>query len=147
MFYGRFVHNIDAKGRLTVPASYRDETPGGIFVTWGMDGNLMAFAKDKYSRIADSLNSLSITDPESRTLRRRILGNTAELTFDTAGRVLIPTYLRNYAHIDSDVVIVGMGDFFEIWDPDRLIDKDDSGSDLEADSSRFAAFNINTRGQ
>jgi MraZ protein len=112
-----------------------------------MDGNLMAFAKDKYSRIADSLNSLSITDPESRTLRRRILGNTAELTFDTAGRVLIPTYLRNYAHIDSDVVIVGMGDFFEIWDPDRLIDKDDSGSDLEADSSRFAAFNINTRGQ
>ena len=110
MFYGRFVHNIDAKGRLTVPASYRDETPGGIFVTWGMDGNLMAFAKDKYSRIADSLNSLSITDPESRTLRRRILGNTAELTFDTAGRVLIPTYLRNYAHIDSDVVIVGMGD-------------------------------------
>ncbi|HNX46137.1 MAG: division/cell wall cluster transcriptional repressor MraZ [Anaerolineaceae bacterium] len=146
MFYGRFEHNIDPKGRMTVPAAYRDQTPSGVFVTLGLDGNLMAYAKEKYGLIADSLNAITITDPDSRALRRRILGNTADLTFDSAGRILIPAYLRKYAKIENEVTIVGVGDSFEIWSPELLQAKEGPLEEAGDDGDRWLAFDITTRG-
>ena len=101
MFYGRFEHNIDKKGRMTVPSNYREQTIGDLVcVTKGLDGYLMAYSKDKFDIIADSINSQSITDPLVRSMRREILGGSAELTYDTVGRILIPTHLRKFAGIE-----------------------------------------------
>lgn len=147
MFYGRYEHNIDAKGRMTVPSNFRDQTPEDVvYVTKGLDGNLMAYPKPAFDLIADSLNRNSMTDPNLRAFRREILGNTAELTYDTVGRVLIPAFLRKFARIDSDVVIIGVGDSFEIWSPSSLSEEESPEADPKANSDRWAAFNISTRG-
>ena len=106
----------------------------------------MAYAKEKYGLIADSLNAITITDPDSRALRRRILGNTADLTFDSAGRILIPAYLRKYAKIENEVTIVGVGDSFEIWSPELLQAKEGPLEEAGDDGDRWLAFDITTRG-
>ena len=147
MFYGRFEHNIDKKGRMTVPSNYREQTSGDLVcVTKGLDGNLMAYSKDKFDIIADSINSQSITDPLLRSMRREILGGSAELTYDTVGRILIPTHLRKFAGIEEKVVIIGVGDSFEIWAPERLDAEENANNDPKANAERWAMFNINTRG-
>lgn len=146
MFYGRFEHNIDAKGRLTIPSSFREQTPGGVYITKGLDSNLMAYSKAVYETIAKSLNAISITDPRSRSMRREILGNTAELSFDSAGRILIPAYLRQIAHLDSEVIIVGVGDGFEIWSKELLFIEDAKNSDPEVNNGNWSAFDISGRG-
>jgi MraZ protein len=115
-------------------------------VTKGLDGNLMAYSKDKFDIIADSINSQSITDPLLRSMRREILGGSAELTYDTVGRILIPTHLRKFAGIEEKVVIIGVGDSFEIWAPERLDAEENANGDPKANAERWAMFNINTRG-
>ncbi|MEL7637652.1 MAG: division/cell wall cluster transcriptional repressor MraZ, partial [Anaerolineaceae bacterium] len=105
---------------MTVPSKYREESPDGVVVTKGLDGNLMVYAKETFDIFAESMNSISITDPNLRSFRREILGNSAELTYDSAGRILIPIHLRKLAGIEENVIIVGSGQYFEIWDLDRL---------------------------
>ena len=135
MFYGRFEHNIDKKGRMTVPSNYREQTIGDLVcVTKGLDGYLMAYSKDKFDIIADSINSQSITDPLVRS------------TYDTVGRILIPTHLRKFAGIEEKVVIIGVGDSFEIWAPERLDAEENVNGDPKANAERWAMFSINTRG-
>ncbi|HQN68616.1 MAG TPA: division/cell wall cluster transcriptional repressor MraZ [Anaerolineaceae bacterium] len=147
MFYGRFEHNIDTKGRMTVPSIYRDQTPGNVvFITKGLDGNLMAYPKPAFEIIAQTVSSKSLTDPGVRSFKREILGYTAELAYDTAGRILIPSFLRKFAGIEDQVVIVGVGDSFEVWSPDRLAAKEEVFADPEANQDRWVAFDISTRG-
>ncbi|NLC12579.1 MAG: division/cell wall cluster transcriptional repressor MraZ [Chloroflexi bacterium] len=143
MFYGRSTYNIDKKGRMTVPSKYREESPDGVVVTKGLDGNLMVYAKETFDIFAESMNSISITDPNLRSFRREILGNSAELTYDSAGRILIPIHLRKLAGIEENVIIVGSGQYFEIWDLDRL-EAYESSSDPEAQAKAWASLNITT---
>jgi MraZ protein len=143
MFYGRSEYNIDKKGRMTVPSKYRDETPDGVVVTKGLDGNLMVYAKETFDIFAESMNSISVTDPNLRSFRREILGNSAELTYDSAGRILIPSHLRKLAGIEDNVMIVGGGQYFEIWDLDRL-KAYEAHSDPEAQAKAWASLNITT---
>jgi len=146
MFYGRYEHNIDKKGRMTVPSTFRDQTTDGIVcVTKGLDGNLMAYAKDTFDIIAESINSISITDPNLRSFRREILGSSAELTYDTAGRILIPLHLRKLAGIEDGVMIIGVGDSFEIWASDRLEAFTDANHDPEAQSQAWASLDITAK--
>ncbi|HBO33952.1 MAG TPA: division/cell wall cluster transcriptional repressor MraZ [Anaerolineaceae bacterium] len=143
MFYGRSAYNIDKKGRMTVPSKYREETPDGVVVTKGLDGNLMVYAKETFDIFAESMNNISVTDPNLRSFRREILGNSAELTYDSAGRILIPLHLRKLAGIEENVMIVGGGQYFEIWDQNRL-QKYETMSDPEAQAKAWASLNITT---
>lgn len=143
MFYGRSAYNIDKKGRMTVPSKYRDEAPDGVVVTKGLDGNLMAFAKEAFEIFAESMNSISVTDPNLRSFRREILGNSAELTYDSAGRILIPLHLRKLARIEENVMIIGSGEYFEIWDLDRHQERE-ANSDPESQAKAWASLNITT---
>jgi len=143
MFYGRSAYNIDKKGRMTVPSKYREETPDGVVVTKGLDGNLMVYAKETFDIFAESMNNISVTDPNLRSFRREILGNSAELTYDSAGRILIPLHLRKLAGIEENVMIVGVGQYFEIWDQNRLQEYE-TKSDPEAQAKAWASLNITT---
>lgn len=133
---------------MTVPSTFRDETPDGVVcVTKGLDGNLMAYEKETFDFYAKSMNSISITDPNMRSFRREILGSTAELAYDTAGRILIPLHLRKLAGIEEDVMIIGVGNSFEIWDPNRLKAFEDANSDPEVQAKAWSSLNITpTRG-
>ncbi len=128
---------------MTVPSKYREETPDGVVVTKGLDGNLMVYAKETFDIFAESMNNISVTDPNLRSFRREILGNSAELTYDSAGRILIPLHLRKLAGIEENVMIVGGGQYFEIWDQNRL-QKYETMSDPEAQAKAWASLNITT---
>ena len=131
---------------MTVPSKYREETPDGVVVTKGLDGNLMVYAKETFDIFAESMNNISVTDPNLRSFRREILGNSAELTYDSAGRILIPLHLRKLAGIEENVMIVGVGQYFEIWDQNRLQEYE-TKSDPEAQAKAWASLNITaTRG-
>ena len=132
---------------MTVPSKYREETPDGVVVTKGLDGNLTVYAKEDFDIFAEAMNGISVTDPNLRTFRREILGNSAELTYDSAGRILIPLHLRKLAGIEENVMIVGAGLYFEIWDAQRLQAYEDK-SDPKAQANAWESLNITvTRGK
>jgi len=145
MFLGQYQHNLDSKGRLTIPSRYRDLlVEQGAYVTQGFDTNLMIWTVSAFETISKEVNRVSITDPNSRLLRRLIYANGEKLEVDRAGRILIPQYLRQFAGLDSEVVIVGVGDFFEIWSPAMWAQQLAQIQDSNANSKRFEAFDLAT---
>lgn len=146
MFFGQFQHNLDAKGRLTIPADFREQAPDGLYVTEGFEANLVAYSRLDFEQIASNLSKLSITNAESRALRRKIFSNSANLTYDSAGRILIPAKLRAVAGIEDAVVVVGVGDYFELWSAKAWEEQSAALNDSSMNSTRWEAFDISTRG-
>ena len=144
MFTGQTRHNLDNKGRLTIPSRYRDLLEQGAYVTQGFDTNLMIWTLTAFETISKSVNRMSITDPNSRLLRRLIFANGEKVEVDRAGRILIPQYLRQFAGLDGEVVIVGVGDYFEIWSPDMWSQQMAQLQDSSANTQRFEAFDLAT---
>jgi len=143
MFLGRFYHNLDDKGRLTIPARFRDLLlPEGAYVIQGFDKNLLVFPTAVFEAISRHVNQQSITDPDSRLLRRLVYSTADRLEFDRAGRILIPQFLRQAAGIDTNVVLVGAGRYFEIWSPDAWGVQDEQLQDPQSNAQRFSAFDL-----
>jgi MraZ protein len=145
MFLGQFEHTIDDKGRLTIPARYRDLLFEGAFVTEGFDQNLMVLTSSSFTTISDRVNRMSMTDPTARDLKRMIFGRANQAEIDKAGRMLIPSYLRERAELKTNAVVVGMGDYFEIWSSENWLVQNQPSPDSEATSKRFAAFDLSVR--
>ncbi len=135
MFLGRFEHSIDTKGRLALPARYRDNLADGVVVTRGFDSCLLIYPMAVWSPLASKVSQLSISDPDVRALRRLLFSEAADLELDKQGRILIPSDLRNYAELDREAVIVGMHTFIEIWSPARWSDEQ---STLDRDGQAVA---------
>lgn len=145
MFLGRYNHNIDEKGRLTIPARYRDVLAAeGAYVTQGFDQNLIVLTESAYEAITQRVSQMSVTDPNARLLRRLFFSTTDRAEIDRAGRILIPSFLRQFAELDGEAVIVGMGDYFEIWSPGIWTNQAQQLEDSEANSQRFTSFQIST---
>ena len=142
MFLGQFTHLIDSKGRITIPVRYRAALSSGIYVTQGFERNLMVYTTESFQRLARRASALSTTDPEARAVRRVIFGGATETQLDSAGRILLPPFLREYAGFDSEVVMVGAGEYFEIWNADAWKAELASVSDADANARRFAAFDL-----
>ena len=143
MFTSRFYHNLDEKGRLTIPAEYRDILTGsGAVITQGFEKYLMVLLPDNFNRIAERLRGLSMTDPEARLLRRIIFSGASHLDIDKAGRILIPHYLRQYASLESAVVIAGVGDHFEIWSEMDWQAQDEKIQNAQENAQRFIAVDL-----
>lgn len=116
MLMGEYNHTLDAKGRLTVPARFREELGDLFVVTRGFEGCLTAYPMERWEKIRKNLMALSLTNPGGRKLSRLFLGNAIECEVDKMGRILLPQPLRNAAGITKDVVFTGLGDRAEIWD-------------------------------
>ena len=142
MFMGQYSHNLDSKGRLTIPARYRALLLEGAYITQGFDRNLMVWTKDAFEKISQRVSQSSITDPISRQLRRHIFSSGESLEVDRVGRILIPEFLRQAAQLDNEVVIVGVGDYFEIWSPSLWGEQLANLQDAEANQQRFTAFDL-----
>ncbi|MFW6074546.1 MAG: division/cell wall cluster transcriptional repressor MraZ [Chloroflexota bacterium] len=119
MFLGRFDHNLDAKGRLALPARYRDRLADGVVVTRGFDPCLLIYPMDAWMPLAERVSQLSISDPDVRQLRRMLFAEATDLQLDRQGRILLPAGLRDYAGLDREAVVVGMHTFIEIWSPEQ----------------------------
>jgi MraZ protein len=145
MFLGRYEHAIDEKGRLTIPVRYRDLLANGSFLCQGFDRNLMVLTASSFEQISERVNEISLTDPVARQLKRLIFSSAERLEFDRAGRMLLPQFLREAAQLQDNAVIVGVGDYFEIWSPKLWTLQNENLQDADANMQRFAALNLSLR--
>lgn len=119
MFLGEFEHVMDEKGRVAIPARYREALGVRFVLTKGFDQCLQAFPQPMWNELAAKIDHLPLGDPQVRQARRFIFAAAAEVEFDRQGRILIPQNLRDYATLVQEVVITGMNSYFELWSAQR----------------------------
>lgn len=120
MFYGEYEHAIDRKGRVIIPAKFRQalkehEEHSTLHITRGLDGCLFLFPESVWRAIEHRLKQMPFTKSESRKFNRLFFAGAAEVACDGLGRLLMPRHLKEYAQIKQDVVVLGVSDRMEIW--------------------------------
>jgi MraZ protein len=116
MFIGEYAHTIDTKRRLAMPAKFRGEMGDKVVVTRGLDQCLFVYTMKAWERLAEKLGTLPIGEANTRSFTRLMLAGAVDVEVDSQGRVLLPEYLKVYAHLDRDVTVAGVFDRLEIWD-------------------------------
>ena len=135
MFMGEYNHTIDAKGRLIVPAKFREILGDNFIVTKGLDGCLFVYPNDEWTRIEEKLKSLPLTNKNARQFTRFFLAGAAACEVDKQGRILLPQVLREFASLEKDVVLVGVASRIEIWSRERW---DESMNTYDGDMDEVA---------
>jgi len=115
MFIGEYRHNTDSKGRIIVPARFRDELGTRLFLTKGLDGCIFVYTPSQWDTIIQQLNQLPTTKKESRMYIHMVTSKAAECEVDSAGRILMPQNLMDDAGIIKECVILGVSNHVEIW--------------------------------
>lgn len=115
MFMGEYHHTIDDKGRIIVPAKFRQDLGDKFVVTRGIENCLFAYSYDEWNKIVERLTKLPFTKKDARNFSRFFLSGATVVEFDKQGRINISSCLVDYANINKDCVIVGVGDRLEIW--------------------------------
>ena len=120
MWYGEYKHSLDSKDRFILPARFRDKVKQleikKFYITRGLDGCLFIFAYEVWKVMEDKLKEVSFTKQQARSFNRMYFSGAIEVEFDSQGRVTLPDYLREFAGIEKDIVILGVSDRIEIWD-------------------------------
>lgn len=119
MFMGEYRHALDDKGRLFIPARFREELGAPSVVAKGLDGCLFLFPRASWQRLQDDLAHLPLTRSDARAFMRFLLAGAAEVEPDRQGRIGVPTPLREHAALVREAVVVGVGDRVEVWAQDR----------------------------
>jgi MraZ protein len=122
MFIGEHSHTIDNKGRLSIPAKYRESLSEGVVVTRGLDHCLFLYTRTEWEKIAKRLSELPISQKSSRAFSRLMLAGAWDAELDSQGRVIIPQYLRDYAGVSKHVIVAGLYNRVEIWHEDAWQD-------------------------
>jgi MraZ protein len=134
MFLGQYEHTIDEKGRLIVPAKYREPLGDNFIITYGLDVCLFVYSLEEWKTLAEKLKLLPLGKRDARAFKRILFSRATNCTIDSQGRVIIMKYLRDYARIDKEVMIIGVSDRIEIWSKDiwqKYFDKiEDSYEDI-----------------
>lgn len=126
MFYGEYIHQIDRKGRLVLPSKIREVARNNFiekfFVTRGLDKCLFMFSEDEWKAQEQKFKSISFTKSEARKFNRIYFSGAVDVVYDKQGRILIPQYLKDFAGIKRDVVIIGVSNRIELWAKDTWQD-------------------------
>ena len=125
MLIGSYEHTFDVKGRVFIPAKWRDSIGDVMVITLGLldskrDRCLFGMSAQEWDTFSDKLSKLPITDLGGQAVRRSLYASAAACEVDKQGRILIPTSLREQAGLIRDVMLIGVGDRVEIWDPEAF---------------------------
>jgi len=142
MFLGQFQHNLDEKGRLMIPARYRELLAAGAFITQGFDKCLMVMTDVHFKEVYDRINAMNLADQNARLLRRLILSNAYAVEIDRVGRILVPGNLRQVIRLESEAIVAGQGEYFEVWNPADWNEQMDQLQDIETNNQRFATLDL-----
>jgi MraZ protein len=142
MFLGQFQHNLDEKGRLMIPARFRELLAAGAFITQGFDKCLMVMTDAYFRQVYDRISAMNLADPMARLLRRLILSNAYPVEADKVGRILIPQNLRQVISLDTEAIVAGQGEYFEVWTPADWNEQMAQLQDIETNNQRFAALDL-----
>ena len=115
LFLGEFEHSIDDKGRLAVPARFRPALEDGLYITRGVDRCLVIWDGDGWRAVSERVRTLNLWQGDARRMQRLFFSGASAAQLDKLGRFVIPHYLREYAQLETDVVLVGVGDRIEVW--------------------------------
>ena len=119
MFMGEYQHNMDPKGRVIIPAKFRDALGEKFVATRGLDNCLFVYPMDEWSILEQKLVTLPITSKNARAFVRFFFSGATECELDKQGRISIPANLREYAGIDKELVIIGLANRIELWAKER----------------------------
>ncbi|BBL34497.1 transcriptional regulator MraZ [Nitrosomonas stercoris] len=134
MFRGSTQLNLDSKGRLAIPAKYRDELlgkcDGHIVVTADPSRCLVIYPQPVWAPIEAQLNKMFSLNEQVRRLQRLVIGNACEVEMDSSGRILIGPYLRQFAGLQKEVVLAGLGEKFELWDMEKWNQENEAATEF-----------------
>ncbi len=119
MFMGEFHHNIDDKGRLILPAKFREELGDSFIITRGLEDCLFIYSMNEWQKITCKLNNLPFTKKDARSFMRFFLSGATATEFDKQGRINITSPLISYADLKKECVIIGVGDRIEVWSSEK----------------------------
>lgn len=119
VFIGEYQHTIDPKGRIIIPAKFRDQLGETMIVTRWLDGCLALYTMDQWQQVFENLKKLPSTKREARMYTHMIMSKAAECELDSQGRIRIPGHLSAEASLTKNCVLVGVSDHVEIWDKER----------------------------
>lgn len=119
MLLGEYNHTLDDKGRVSIPAKFRDDLGSTFIVTKGLDNCLFVYSKKEWETFEEKLKTLPLTNPNARNFIRFFFAGATECELDKQGRINIPQNLREYALLKKDVYIVGVSTRVEIWDKEK----------------------------
>ena len=125
MFYGEFTHTLDEKNRLIVPMRLRGKIKETFverfIITKGLDNCLFLFTKDEWRLFENKIKALPLTGKDARAYTRHLFSGASECTIDKQGRISIPLYLKSYAQIEKDVIVIGVMSRIEIWSSEKWL--------------------------
>jgi MraZ protein len=137
MFLGEHQHSLDAKGRVILPARFRDQLEGGAVMAKALDGCLAVYPLGEFTAVAERAREAAQRGPAERQAARALFAGAVEFTPDKQGRVAVPANLREFAGLTRDVIVAGMYHRIEIWDAERFRERD-----REGDASILSANDI-----
>lgn len=123
MFMGEYNHSVDTKGRLIIPAKFRDALGEEFVVTKGLDGCLFIYSQEEWKNIEEKFRNTPLTTRDARKFSRFFFAGAATCELDKQGRILIPAVLREFAGLEKDVVLAGVFNKIEIWSKERWMDE------------------------
>jgi len=119
MFYGEYIHQIDRKGRLVLPSKIRDAAKNNFvekfFITRGLDNCLFMFSEEEWRSQEQKFKAMPFTKLEARKFNRLYFSGATEISYDKQGRILIPQYLKDFASIKKDIIVIGVSNRIEVW--------------------------------
>ena len=143
MFIGEYQHNIDPKGRVFMPAKFREELGDKFVVTKGLDNCLFVYPEEEWKNLEQKLRTLPLTSKEGRAFIRFFFAGAAECEADKQGRILIPSNLRGHASLEKELSIIGVSTRVEIWDREAWETYNgESSMDQEAIIEKMAELGI-----
>ena len=145
MFSGQYNTLLNSNNQLTPPSRFGELLTQGAVITQGFDRNLIVLSRQSFQALSDRILSMNLINPAARTLLRMVIGNAADLDLDQSGQVVIPARLAGLAGLSSSAVLVGLGDFFEIWSAEAWSAQESKSSDQDADPNRFSSLNLSMR--
>ncbi|MEX1123670.1 MAG: division/cell wall cluster transcriptional repressor MraZ [Patescibacteria group bacterium] len=143
MFIGEYNHNLDSKGRISMPVKFRSELGSSAIVTKGLDACLFVYPKEEWQKMTEKLAQLPIANSSARSFSRLMLSGAMELEFDKQGRAVLPAYLRDYAGLKNGVIAAGVLNRVELWDKKAWsLYSDSSESNASENADNLAEWGI-----
>ena len=140
-FKGEYSHSIDAKGRLIMPAKFRELLGEQFVVTKGFDGCLFVFAQDGWDAFEEKLQALPMDKPEARMLGRFFIAGAIDVEVDRQGRILLPANLLQHAKIEKEAVVAGVGNRAEIWSKEEW-EKASTFDDINSIAAKMSEYGL-----
>jgi len=122
MFLGQYEHSLDKKSRIIMPAKFRDDLGDSFIITFGLEKCLFVYPLDEWEKLSQNLQHLPLGKKDTRAFKRTLASRASVHSFDQQGRAVIAKYLRDYAGIEKNVVIIGVFERIEIWDSEKWTD-------------------------